>query len=468
MIKNNSGFSIVATVMALLMLALFAAVSVSLITTSGGIGTQEEQGQEAFYIAEGGLEYILKNRRFPNYSTQASTIPLGSGQFKISTPTYLTADEAIGSVTIDVDSTTSFPSAGQIVIDSEVMSYSAVTATTFTLSSATTQPHAAGSAVYPVTTVTSDPGAGGTTIAVASTTGFTSPAVIKIDNEDIYCSGVSASPAQFTNCVRGYKGSTPTAHSVGTNVFEYSFTSTGTVSSGLLSDSVQRVVRNKITASISNNEMYWTLAASKEWVNGSLILRPSGAIAFGAATSDAKSGVSSWNVSHTVSAGSNRILVVGVSCGGSSPAYGTSVTYAGQALTLLGGFNHPSVFIRTELWYLLNPAVGTADVTVTLNTSASLVIGAISLTGVDQTNPFDSAPAFLYGTGNRANVIVPVITNGAWAVDVMALKPTNVNPGTGQTKRWNKNAGAVVRGAGSTKPISKSGVKNTRVWMEVF
>ncbi|MDP1759631.1 MAG: hypothetical protein Q8K77_07530, partial [Thermodesulfovibrionales bacterium] len=61
-----------------------------------------------------------------------------------------------------------------------------------------------------------------------------------------------------------------------------------------------------------------------------------------------------------------------------------------------------------------------------------------------------------------------VITNSAWAVDVMALKPTNANQGIGQTERWNKNAGAVVRGTGSTKPISKSGVKDTRLWMEVF
>lgn len=466
--SSNSGLSIIATVIALLALALFAAVAVSLITTGTGIGIQEERSMEAFYIAEGGIEYIIKNRRFPNYSTQAATIPLGNGQLKVSTPAYLTANEAIGSVTIDVDSTSNFPNTGKIIIDSEVMTYTAITATTFTLSTAATQPHDSGSAAYPVTTVTADPGAGGTTIAVASTTGFTAPAIIKIDNEDIYCPDISASPSQLTNCTRGYKGTTPAAHLVGINVFEYSFSSTGTSTSTLLAGSIQRVVRTKMTPSVSNNDMYWTLAASKEWVNGSLVLRPSGTIAFGAATSDAKSNVSSWNVSHTVSAGSNRILIVGVSCGGASSAYSTGVTYAGQNLTLLGGFNHPSVFIRTELWYLLNPPAGTADVTVTLNTNASLVIGAISFTGVEQTNPFDTAPAFLYGTGNRANVIVPVITNGAWAVDVMALKPTNANQGTGQAERWNKNAGAVVRGAGSTKPISKSSVRDTRLWMEVF
>jgi len=51
-LSSQSGFSIVATVMIMMILALFAAAAVSLITTAAGTGIQEERGLEAFYIAQ--------------------------------------------------------------------------------------------------------------------------------------------------------------------------------------------------------------------------------------------------------------------------------------------------------------------------------------------------------------------------------------------------------------------------------
>ena len=50
--KNNSGLSIIATVLALLLFSLFIAVAVSMVTTGAHIGVQEEQGVRAFYIAQ--------------------------------------------------------------------------------------------------------------------------------------------------------------------------------------------------------------------------------------------------------------------------------------------------------------------------------------------------------------------------------------------------------------------------------
>ena len=43
---------------------------------------------------------------------------------------------------------------------------------------------------------------------------------------------------------------------------------------------------------------------------------------------------------------------------------------------------------RTEVWYLVSPAVGTDDVVVQLTASAKTIISVVSLTGVDQDNPF--------------------------------------------------------------------------------
>ncbi|MFZ3122204.1 MAG: hypothetical protein WA104_02390 [Thermodesulfovibrionales bacterium] len=58
---NQSGLSIIATVMIMMILALFAAVAVSFVMTGTGVGIQEEQGDAAFYIAERVMRLFQKN-----------------------------------------------------------------------------------------------------------------------------------------------------------------------------------------------------------------------------------------------------------------------------------------------------------------------------------------------------------------------------------------------------------------------
>ncbi|MEK7279744.1 MAG: hypothetical protein AAB090_03750 [Nitrospirota bacterium] len=226
--KNQRGASLIIIIAIILIMGIIAAVFVSLINTESFTAMNQSAGEEAFAVAEGGLEYILMLRTFPNYSTGGSTIPLGAGNFAVETPAYLTAAVVIGNTTITVDSTDGFSSAsGRIVIDSEVMTYSSLTPTTFTLVSGATAAHANGNAVYPVTTVSIDPGVGGTTITVVSTTGFLTHGILKIDSEYIYCA--VATSTTFTNCTRGYRGTTPIGHAIGSNVFQYIVASTGTV-----------------------------------------------------------------------------------------------------------------------------------------------------------------------------------------------------------------------------------------------
>ncbi|HBG93482.1 MAG: hypothetical protein A2X54_05725 [Nitrospirae bacterium GWF2_44_13] len=109
-LSNNSGFSIVATVMIMMILALFAAAAVSLITTAAGTGIQEERGTQAFYIADGGMQYTLKKNTYPDYDTAASSIPLGDGSFTVTVPT-LTSDAAVGDTSLSVSSTDGFTAA---------------------------------------------------------------------------------------------------------------------------------------------------------------------------------------------------------------------------------------------------------------------------------------------------------------------------------------------------------------------
>lgn len=109
-LNNQSGLSIVATVMIMMILALFAAAAVSLITTAAGTGIQEERGTQAFYIADGGMQYTLKKNTYPDYDTAASSINLGDGSFTVTVPT-LTFDAAIGNTSLTVSSTDGFTAA---------------------------------------------------------------------------------------------------------------------------------------------------------------------------------------------------------------------------------------------------------------------------------------------------------------------------------------------------------------------
>ena len=104
---NNSGFSVIATVMVMMILALFAAVAVSMVTTGSNIGLQEEQGDAAFYIAEGGLQYAEKANNFPNYAVSSTN--LGDGSFTVTVPA-VTTDPGVASPlpTLNVSSTDGF------------------------------------------------------------------------------------------------------------------------------------------------------------------------------------------------------------------------------------------------------------------------------------------------------------------------------------------------------------------------
>ena len=90
--------------------------------------------------------------------------------------------------------------------------------------------------------------------------------------------------------------------------------------------------------------------------------------------------------SHTVS-GSNRLLVVGIGLRNYTTI--TSVTYGGIALTKAAAVGSgTNNYARSELWYLVNPTVGTANIVVTNSATEWMATGAITFTGVNQSTPF--------------------------------------------------------------------------------
>jgi hypothetical protein len=157
----------------------------------------------------------------------------------------------------------------------------------------------------------------------------------------------------------------------------------------------------------------------------------------------------------TIAAGTDRLLAVGIST--SEAASVTGVSFGAQVLT--SRISQPAFGQRAELWTLTAPNVGTANVTITLSSSAGTVAGAVSFTGVDPTAPVLGAGA---AQGNTNATSTSIVLGNSVAQDgmigVLALGNTaNTSNVTTQGSvdtvvadvRWNAFAG--VRGAGATR-----------------
>ncbi|MEW6044057.1 MAG: hypothetical protein AB1608_07310 [Thermoproteota archaeon] len=156
---------------------------------------------------------------------------------------------------------------------------------------------------------------------------------------------------------------------------------------------------------------------------------------------------------HTVtSSGSNRILIVGINV--SNLAAISSVTYNGDAMTLIDQEDNGDS-AHVSLWYLVNPDTGTHPVQMSLTIASAVTAGAISFTGVDQTNPIDAQNGAT-GTSSTPSVTLTTATDEAWIVDVVGTQNGPMTPGLGQAERWDVLQGS-TRGAGSTEPTSSDG-----------
>ena len=160
------------------------------------------------------------------------------------------------------------------------------------------------------------------------------------------------------------------------------------------------------------------------------------------ASTPGSAGSLTW--SHTIVSGNNRILTVSLGLvGGQS----TGVTYGGTAMTLVG--RHTGALSHTtEIWQLLAPPVGTANIIATFDASREANGGGVAFNGVHQTMPtgtFQGAD----GESSTASVTVSSAA-GEMVVDVLYIDASiTATPGAGQTQRWNLDNGRV--GAGSTE-----------------
>lgn len=99
----------------------------------------------------------------------------------------------------------------------------------------------------------------------------------------------------------------------------------------------------------------------------------------------------SLSISNTTPTGNNRFLYVWVGLGGSQTNTVTSVTYGGVNLTLAASASDPAIDNRAQVYYLVNPPVGTADVVVTVSNNWGInrtgAVIAANFENVDLLNP---------------------------------------------------------------------------------
>jgi hypothetical protein len=136
--------------------------------------------------------------------------------------TSLTADLTTTTNPILVASTSNFTATGSILIESEVISYTGVTATSFTgctrgASGTTAAAHTGALGVSQYTT--------GVTINCTSASVFAASGTIYIGSEGISYSGKTGT--SFTGCTRAANGTTPSAHASGDLISQFASTATG-------------------------------------------------------------------------------------------------------------------------------------------------------------------------------------------------------------------------------------------------
>ncbi|HEX8618784.1 MAG TPA: C25 family cysteine peptidase [Thermoanaerobaculia bacterium] len=187
-------------------------------------------------------------------------------------------------------------------------------------------------------------------------------------------------------------------------------------------------------------------------------------------------------LAHTVAVSTNRILLVAVHMNirNATGTTVTSISYAGQAMTLLDAITDGGAETRTELWYLLNPATGANNVVttaggITPGQSVQTLVSATSFSGVDQIAP---GTATATGTGNPASVTVTGTTTADVVVDFLTVRETGTQTvNVAQVSAYNLSTGGTAddiqasasgrAGAAGSTPMSWALTAPGRRWTQI-
>jgi PEP-CTERM motif len=191
-------------------------------------------------------------------------------------------------------------------------------------------------------------------------------------------------------------------------------------------------------------------------------------IAFDASSTGQLRGTQTLSWSHTVGAGNNRLLVVGTAT--EAPVSGNSVvtgiTYGGVAMTQVTGAQQTGIETGVgenyaDLWFMLNPPVGTANVSVTVTGMVADLMGG----GVSFRNVRQQAPEAIGGAGTTSTTFtnlsanITTVSADSLVVD-MGLHSTSggtMTPGAGQIEAWDQFTVGGARSAFSYRFVPAPG-----------
>jgi len=159
------------------------------------------------------------------------------------------------------------------------------------------------------------------------------------------------------------------------------------------------------------------------------------AIAFDSMTESTESSNPAITLSHTCN-GSNRILfVIGWVRGNGNTV--SSMTYNGVSMTQIGSQldtgtgNHDKSF----MFYLVNPASGTHDVSISFSGNNYCYAIACSYTGAKQTGQPDNSADRTTKSETNSTVSLTTVADNSWVIMGWAGTGSSATAGTGTTKR---------------------------------
>ncbi|QEF97024.1 hypothetical protein Mal15_10540 [Stieleria maiorica] len=170
-------------------------------------------------------------------------------------------------------------------------------------------------------------------------------------------------------------------------------------------------------------------------------------------TDTAGTGAASTSFAHAT-AGTDRLMLVGISFGQDMGDVVSSVTYNGVSLTLVGTQEHadPSKS-RVEIWSLVAPDVGTHNIVVNFSGTnhQGATVGVMTFTDVDQTTPVGTFTGD-QGTSGTPSVTVSSTNNDLvfGVVGVDDNSDWDFTPGSGQTEHWDLFS-SQANGSGTTE-----------------
>lgn len=147
--------------------------------------------------------------------------------------------------------------------------------------------------------------------------------------------------------------------------------------------------------------------------------------------------------SHTVAAGSNKILLVFTMQGADSTGP-TAVSWNGHSLTKKLSQNSFGE-VETGIWYLVNPEITTADITVTSPGSRNHIVGTDWNDCSQASDPLDSATGTVSGVGlSKQETVTSTAADTAMVGAMGTAGGTSTNactPDGGQTDIYNQVQG---------------------------